>query len=211
MTLAASKPTEPTLAPFFNNRYQFVGKMGVGGMGEVYRALDRLTGDMVALKRVLVSSEQLQFASRDDSRDARMALAEEFRTLASLRHPHIISVLDYGFDGEKRPYFTMELLYFAANIVVACVERPFSIKLAFLQQALEALAYLHQRGIIHRDLKPDNMLVVDDQLKLLDFGLAVEQNYAAQHAADSVAGTINYMAPELFESGTRLPDHLCRC
>jgi tetratricopeptide (TPR) repeat protein len=131
-----------------------------------------------------------------------VALAEEFRTLASLRHPHIISVLDYGFDGEKRPYFTMELLHNAQTVVDACAERPFSLKLAFLQQALEALAYLHQRGIIHRDLKPDNMLVVGDQLKLLDFGLAVERDFAAQAGSDAVVGTINYMAPELFQSGT---------
>ncbi len=199
MTLTAS---ESTLAPFFNNRYRFVGEIGAGGMGAVYRAVDRLTGELVALKRVLVSAKQLQFASRRDSRDFRVALAEEFRTLASLRHPHIISVLDYGFDGEKRPYYTMELLQDAQTVVAACGERPFSVKLAFLQQALEALAYLHQRGIIHRDLKPDNMLVVGDQLKLLDFGLAIEGDYAGQNAADSVVGTINYMAPELFQSGS---------
>jgi tetratricopeptide (TPR) repeat protein len=199
MTLAAS---QPTLAPFFNNRYRFVSEIGSGGMGSVYRAVDRLTGDLIALKRVLVSGKQLQFASRDESRDFRVALAEEFRTLASLRHPHIISVLDYGFDGEKRPYFTMELLHNAQTVVDACAERPFSIKLAFLQQALEALAYLHQRSIIHRDLKPDNMLVVGDQLKLLDFGLAVERDYAAQVGGDAVVGTINYMAPELLQSGT---------
>lgn len=199
MTLAAS---EPTLAPFFNNRYRFVSEIGSGGMGSVYRAVDRLTGDLIALKRVLVTGKQLQFASRDESRDYRVALAEEFRTLASLRHPHIISVLDYGFDGEKRPYFTMELLHNAQTVVDACAERPFSLKLAFLQQALEALAYLHQRGIIHRDLKPDNMLVVGGQLKLLDFGLAVERDFAAQAGSDAVVGTINYMAPELFQSGT---------
>jgi hypothetical protein len=199
MTLAAS---DPTVTTFFNNRYRVVGEIGVGGMGVVYRAVDRLTGDLVALKQVLVSGKQLQFASRDESRDYRVALAEEFRTLASLRHPHIISVLDYGFDGEKRPYFTMELLDNAQTVVAACEERPFSVKLAFLQQALEALAYLHQRGIIHRDLKPDNMLVVGDQLKLLDFGLAVERDYAAQTGADAVVGTLNYMAPELFQNAS---------
>ena len=129
-------------------------------------------------------------------------MAEEFRTLASLRHPHIISVLDYGFDGEKRPYFTMELLSDAQNIVDVCRGRPFSVKLTFLQQALEALAYLHQRGTIHRDLKPDNMLVVGNQLKLLDFGLAIERDYAGQSNANSFVGTVNYMAPELFQTGT---------
>ncbi|MEZ4593456.1 MAG: AAA family ATPase [Chloroflexota bacterium] len=199
MTLTAP---DPTLTDFFNNRYRFVAQIGAGGMGAVYRTVDRLTGELVALKQVMVSGKQLQFASRDESRDYRVALAEEFRTLASLRHPHIISVLDYGFDGEKRPYFTMELLENAETVVDACGERPFSTKLAYLQQALEALAYLHQRGIIHRDLKPDNMLVVGEQLKLLDFGLAVERDLAAQAAGDAVVGTISYMAPELFQSGS---------
>ncbi|GJM41003.1 MAG: hypothetical protein DHS20C20_12850 [Ardenticatenaceae bacterium] len=198
----SSAEPNPTLTNFFSNRYRIVGEIGAGGMGAVYRAVDRLSGDLIALKQVLVSGKQLQFASRDESRDFRVALAEEFRTLASLRHPHIISVLDYGFDGEKRPYFTMELLQNAQTVVDACEDRPFSIKLTYLQQALEALAYLHQRGIIHRDLKPDNMLVVDGQLKLLDFGLAVEHDIASQQDAKTVVGTISYMAPELFQSGS---------
>ena len=75
-------------------------RIGSGGMGEVYRAQDRLTGKTIALKRVLVPTSTLSFASRtsDSSKQAlNLSLAREFRVLASLRHPNIISVLDYGF------------------------------------------------------------------------------------------------------------------
>ncbi|MDZ4763050.1 MAG: protein kinase [Chloroflexota bacterium] len=81
-------------------RYQLISKIGSGGMGEVYRALDRLSGETVALKRVLVPAKALLFASRTTDATAnslRLSLAREFRALASLRHPHIISVIDYGF------------------------------------------------------------------------------------------------------------------
>jgi serine/threonine protein kinase len=82
------------VSQIIGNRYVILDQIGAGGMGVVYRALDRLTGQPVALKCVTVSGEQLQFASKGGSSDLRLALAQEFRTLASLRHPHIISVLD---------------------------------------------------------------------------------------------------------------------
>src|SRR5206468_8319732 len=83
-------------------RYHVLNELGRGGMGTVYRVLDRLTGRVVTLKRLHVPTD-------DDALAVRSALAQEFRLLASLRHPNIISVLDYGFDGERQPYFTMDL------------------------------------------------------------------------------------------------------
>src|SRR5262245_28027841 len=83
---------------FVTKRYLLTGNIGAGGMGEVYRATDRLTGRTIALKRVTTPTERLVFASKPDDSDADLylALANEFQTLASLRHPYIISVLDYG-------------------------------------------------------------------------------------------------------------------
>src|SRR5262249_54528365 len=104
--------------------YQLLEKLGEGGMGMVYRALDRLDGSRVALKRVTTPKEHLQFASKGDSDDFRLALAQEFRFLASLRHPNIISVLDYGFDAERQPYFTMEFLENARSITVDAGTKP---------------------------------------------------------------------------------------
>ena len=87
-------------------RYILHDQLGEGGMGVVYRATDRLTGRDVALKRVTTPTEELMFQSRADTEDLNLALAKEFKVLATLRHPNIISVLDYGFDEERNPFFT---------------------------------------------------------------------------------------------------------
>ncbi len=179
-------------------RYLLQEKLGQGGMGAVYRAHDRLTGQQVALKHVTAQKENLQFATRITDMDVVVALAQEFKMLASLRHPHIISVLDYGFDENLQPYYTMELLENAQDVIEAGSLLPQDEQIRLLIQVLQALAYLHRRGIIHRDLKPDNVLVVDGQVKVLDFGLAIAQEHL-QASQEVLAGTLAYMAPELLE------------
>lgn len=179
-------------------RYVIRQELGAGGMGAVYRATDRLTGQDVALKLVTVRQENLQFATRTDAMDIRLALAQEFRTLSSLRHPHIISVLDYGFDQEGRPYFTMELLDGGRSIIEAGDDQPIERCLELLVQLLQALIYLHRRGIVHRDLKPDNVLVFGGQVKVLDFGLAVAQDLI-EPGQEHAVGTLAYMAPEVLQ------------
>jgi tetratricopeptide (TPR) repeat protein len=184
------------------HRYRLQEQLGAGGMGAVYRAYDRLSQTHVALKQVTVPPELLEFMSRASfgtSSGLWTALAEEFRTLSSLRHPHIISVLDYGFDAEHQPYYTMELLRKPQNLIKHSEERLLDDKLTLIIQMLQALAYLHRRGIIHRDLKPDNALVVNGQVKVLDFGLAVARGQ--QSASDFPAGTFHYMAPEILVGG----------
>lgn len=182
------------------NRYQIVDRIGSGGMGTVYAAFDRLTGDTVALKRVTLANEESRPTT--DSLDGngsftlRLALAEEFKTLASLRHPYIISVLDYGFDDDQHPYLIMDLLENARPLNQAAAGQSLDVRVEYLVQTLQAVAYLHRRGVIHRDLKPDNVLVVDGQVKVLDFGLAVARDQISAQG-DEVAGTLEYMAPEL--------------
>lgn len=179
-------------------RYVLQEKLGQGGMGTVYRAYDRLTSQTVALKHVTLQKENLQFATRITGMDVEFALAQEFKTLASLRHPYIISVLDYGFDDNLQPFFTMELLEGAQEIITAgslCTQDE---QIAMLVQVLQALAYLHRHGIIHRDLKPDNVVVMNGQVKVLDFGLAVAQEYL-KSSEEIVAGTLGYMAPEVLQ------------
>ncbi|MCP4994770.1 MAG: hypothetical protein GY934_13465, partial [Gammaproteobacteria bacterium] len=109
-----------------NKRYILQTKLGEGGMGVVHRALDRLTGNIVALKQIQVPTKALQFMSMPTAEfaaDLRLSLAREFQTLASLRHPHIISVLDYGFviraDEEPHPFYTMTYLPEAETLLQA--------------------------------------------------------------------------------------------
>jgi tetratricopeptide (TPR) repeat protein len=166
-------------------------------MGDVYRALDRLSGEAVALKRLGVPMQMLRFMTSSAHQDLRLALAAEFQLLASLRHPNIISVLDYGFDSEGFPFFTMELMEGGRNILAAGEGASVEQRVELLVQVLQALAYLHRRNIIHRDVKPDNVLVAGDKLKVLDFGLSIAPGQKF-HKAE---GTIHYIAPEVMQGG----------
>jgi tetratricopeptide (TPR) repeat protein len=179
-------------------RYRLERELGSGGMGTVYAAYDRLDDKFVALKRVHVAMQRLSFNSRDDSSSA-LALAREFRILAALRHPHIISVQDYGFAADRQPYFTMQLLE-GASPLTDQAERSHPDRAAqLLLPVLYALDYLHRNRIIHRDLKPANILIDGDGVvRVLDFGLAIAHNITS---ADGTAGTLLYMAPELMRGG----------
>jgi len=183
-----------------DGRYLKLDTIGLGGMGVVYRVKDRLTNEMLALKQVTLNPHNLVFnshLSQNLSNDIYLALAHEFKTVASLKHPHIISVYNYGFTlndlGQPYPYFTMQLLENAKNCNKAAQERPLATKIEWVTQLLQALAYLHQHHIIHRDLKPHNILIDEtDQLKVLDFGLAIHKDSSQERA-----GTLFYMAPEV--------------
>lgn len=181
-----------------DNRYELVEKLGEGGMGAVYRAIDRLHEDVVALKQVKLA----KLASSDVNSDAntinRLALTTEFQALASLHHPNIVGVLDYGWHNEHMPYFTMDYLEDTQTILEACQNATIETRLQYFGQLLQALLYVHRRGIVHRDLKPENIMVTSDGLvKLLDFGIAINE-YQEQKG---LLGTMLYMPPEVIRQG----------
>ncbi|GIK66101.1 MAG: hypothetical protein BroJett018_38950 [Chloroflexota bacterium] len=176
------------------DRYILLETLGAGGMGTVYAAQDRLEGERVALKRVIAPSGYQPGESSDSNQDLRVALTHEFRTLAGLRHPNVIPVLDYGFSTAGQPFFTMPLIKNAQTLLQAAEDLDLPAKIDLLLQMLGALAYLHRRDILHCDLKPGNVLVdPEGHVRVLDFGLA-----SSGDSRDSVAGTVHYLAPELF-------------
>ena len=147
--------------------YKIVEQIGVGGMGEVYRAFraDDQYQKQVALKVVRAGQ---------DSRFVVGHFKNERQILASLDHPNIARLHDGGTTEGGIPYFVMELIE-GQPIDQYCGQRQLSVteRLGLFLQVCSAVQYAHQRLIIHRDIKPGNILVTADSTpKLLDFGIA---------------------------------------
>jgi PAS domain S-box-containing protein len=178
--------------------YEIVSQIGVGGMGEVYRARDIKLGRSVAIK-VLPEA----FAS-DAERIAR--LEREAKVLASLNHPHIAAL--YGFEAvDSRPFLVMEFVE-GDTLADRLAPGPLRVEEALRIgiQIAEALEAAHERGIVHRDLKPANVKITPEgEVKLLDFGVAKPATLPVTAISDlptavtisgAVLGTVLYMSPE---------------
>src|SRR5260221_486771 len=154
MTETSAAPSPPEL---IGGRYQLLNQLGEGGMGTAHRALDRLSGRVITLKRLKVA-ETVTVSERLSGSDRRPALAPGFHLLASRRPPNIVSVLDYGFDESRRPFLCMDLQENAQTIVDAGRDSPLLVRADLLVQLLRALVYLHRHAIIHCDIKPENVV-----------------------------------------------------
>jgi predicted ATPase len=200
--LATSMPSATPISTSSDRRYQLDHQLGHGGMGAVFRALDRFTQSHVALKRIQLTHDQRSLPENSEALNLRLALTREFQTLAALRHPHIIEVLDYGFLTDGQPFFTMKLLEPAQNFLEAGRDQPFEVKTQLLMQSLQALDYLHRHDVIHHDLKPANVLVQAGHIYLVDFGLSLVQTEAD---AEASGGTLAYIPPEVLQFGQLSP------
>lgn len=188
---------DPYLGRRVIDKYVIVGRISEGAMGTVYRAVQLPVDRPVALKVLRTDVE-------DDEETGRRFLREA-RAVSQLNHPHIVTLYDFGFDGDGRPYMAMEYVegeqlgewIYRDNLRLPNILRV-------LRQILEALAEAHARGIIHRDLKPDNIVVAgadesDEEIKLLDFGIArLVNNQSGEGLTREghVYGTPHYMSPE---------------
>ena len=186
--------------PEVSRRYPILRRIDAGGMGVVYAARDRLTDQVVALKCITREIPTLIFetliVTHSPTAGLRASLANEFQLLASLIHPNIVRVLDYGFGADGLPFYTMELLDAPQTILQAALGLPLRERGELLLQLLQALKYLHRRGVLHRDIKPANVLVTHGQVKVLDFGLSVQGGQGGLPG-----GTLAYLAPEVLNDG----------
>jgi serine/threonine-protein kinase len=171
--------------------------VGIGGMGRVYRAEQRMLGRTVAVK--VIHPHLLG----DESASARFIA--EARAASRLNHPHSVGVIDFGKTDDGQLYLVMEFLRGRDLARVAYEEGPLPIRriLDVMRQALAALAEAHHIGIVHRDLKPENIILEPlraggDFVKVVDFGLAkiVEGPRQAITTPGIICGTPDYMAPE---------------
>jgi serine/threonine-protein kinase len=180
-------------------QYEIIGPLGSGGMGEVYKARDARLDRVVAIKIMA------PHIAADP--DMRRRFESEARAIAALSHPNIIGIYELAI-ADGLPMAVMELLD-GHNLRDRLKDGPMPWRDAVQVAGFvaEALAAAHAKGVIHRDLKPENVfLTVDGQVKILDFGLALQRLDSpafapsvvtgAQTAQGIVLGTFGYMSPE---------------
>ncbi|MEZ5286800.1 MAG: serine/threonine-protein kinase [Vicinamibacterales bacterium] len=135
-----------------DDRYEILGPLGAGGMGQVYRARRLRLGDEVAIKVLPAAQEAPQ--------ELHERFLRESRACAQLKHPGIVGILDYGVDTDRQPYMVMELLSGPSLAEEITIEAPMAPARAagILVPVATALQLAHDHGITHRDLKPANIV-----------------------------------------------------
>ena len=200
----SAKPSSPVGGRLA--RYRILGKLGAGGMGEVYRARDEQLDRDVAVK-VLPESTF-------DDPTARARLVREAKAAAALNHPNICTVYEVG-EADGQAYIAMELVE-GRTLRATLAEGGLApdVLVHYARQLAEALAHAHDRGVVHRDLKSGNVIVTPERrIKVLDFGLAkrvsvpdladaVTELHVSMTQPGTAVGTLPYMAPEQLRGQT---------
>lgn len=171
--------------------YRLGRLLGKGGFAEVYEAEHAFLGTKAAVKLLLTS-----FVSETDIQN----FLQEARTIATLNHPNIVHMLDFGIDShEATPYLLMDFAPGGSlrNRHPAGTQVPLMNVVSYTRQAASALQFAHDAQVVHRDVKPENMLIgARGDVLLSDFGIAVANHSTRSARADNAAGTAPYMAPE---------------
>src|SRR5687767_7736403 len=177
-------------------RYRLDERIAGGGMGDVWRGTDEVLGRTVAVKILLPALlDEPGFAER---------FRGEARTMATINHPGVVDVYDYGSD-QQIAFLVME--YVEGDALSRTLGRVGRLTpartMALVAQAADALQAAHEKGIVHRDVKPGNLLVrPNGTLVLTDFGIARSAMVGQLTAAGSVLGTASYISPEQAAGGT---------
>ena len=178
-----------------SGRYRLVRRIGAGGMGQIFEAIDERLDRAVALKLLLPGNQ---------AASARTRMVREARAAASLQHPGIVIVHDVGETEGGGVFIAMELVR-GRSLREAAQEAPANDVLEWVVEVARTLATVHANGFVHRDVKPDNVMVRDGgRTVLLDLGLTkalesvAEQADAALRVTDTgeVLGSPAYLAPE---------------
>jgi serine/threonine-protein kinase len=172
-------------------RYKLDDRIAGGGMGDVWRGTDEVLGRTVAVKILLPALlEEPGFAER---------FRGEARTMATINHPGVVDIYDYGSDPKVGAYLVME--YVEGDALSRTLSRVGRLTpartMALMAQAADALQAAHDKGIVHRDVKPGNLLVrPNGTLVLTDFGIARSAMVGQLTQVGSVLGTASYISPE---------------
>jgi hypothetical protein len=181
-------------------RYRLDDRIAGGGMGDVWRGTDDVLGRTVAVKILLPALlEDPGFAER---------FRGEARTMATINHPGVVDVYDYGSDPVVGAYLVME--YVEGDALSRTLSRVGRLTpgrtMALVAQAADALQAAHDKGIVHRDVKPGNLLVrPNGTLVLTDFGIARSAMVGQLTVAGSVLGTASYISPEQASGSVATP------
>jgi serine/threonine protein kinase len=198
-TAASADPSAvfgiPASGNVLHGTYRIHGRIAAGGMGEVYLVTHARLPGRYAMK----------MPHRDLNLDqqARARFNAEAQLLATLRHPHIVQVIDFNVSGDGTPYLVMELVEGAHLRQHLCTDGPFAPKRVghIVGQIASALQLAHDSGVVHCDLKLENVMLTSvagqpDTVKLLDFGIARTLGSRPVTGEDVIRGTPQFMAPE---------------
>jgi eukaryotic-like serine/threonine-protein kinase len=169
--------------------YEVIGKLGAGGLGQVYQVRHTISHRLEAMK--------VLHADRMTSPETSDRFLREIRVLASLNHPHIAGFhTAFRRDGEL-----VMIMEFVEGVTLRNKLRDSVLTIGqsveYIRQVLSGLIYAHARGVIHRDIKPSNLMIDPaDQVKLLDFGLAMDEHASERTRSGLIMGSPHYMSPE---------------
>lgn len=194
----AQAASQSILEKPLQGRYLLLRELGRGGFGTTYLAADQ----QVASRKVVV---KVLLERRAEDAWSLKKFHEEMEALARIDHPGVVSVVDFGHLPDNRPFLVMQ--YVSGSPLRELNPRngmPLARMASIVQQTGRALTAAHEAGVCHRDLKPANVMVQtlsgdQDQVKLIDFGVATLEDVEVTSGSANVAGTWEYMAPEQFQ------------